>query len=122
MNAARETSPFRFTGWHVLAIFVAFFGVIIAVDVSFVVTSLKTFPGQVSVTPYEDGLLHDEAVAQFEAQERLGWAATAVGDASGVFVEVRDRTGLPLSGLGVTGDLQRPATEAGRKRADPLGC
>jgi nitrogen fixation protein FixH len=115
MTVMPSPNPFRLNGWHVLAIFVGFFGLVIAVDTGFVVMSIRTFPGQVSVTPYEDGLLHDRAVAQFDAQSKLGWQATAAGEPAGVVVEMRDRDGKPLTGLNLKGDLQRPATEAGRR-------
>jgi nitrogen fixation protein FixH len=114
MSALPSESAFRLKGWHVLLMFLGFFGVVIAVNIGFVVMSIRTFPGQVSVTPYEDGLLHDRAVAQFDAQGRLGWSATAATETGAVAVEFRDRAGAPLSGLQVSGDLQRPATETGR--------
>lgn len=107
-------SGFRLRGGHVLLIFVAFFGVVIAVNAGFVVMAVRTFPGEVSATPYEDGLLYDRSLAQLRAQERLGWRATAAAEPGAVAVEVRDRTGKPVAGLAVTGDLQRPATETGR--------
>jgi nitrogen fixation protein FixH len=105
---------FRIKGWHVLAAFVAFFGVVVAVDVGFVVMSLRSFPGQVSVTPYEDGLIYDRKLAQLAAQDRLGWRAAAAAEPETVVVEMRDREGLPLGGLSISGRLERPATEAGR--------
>ena len=114
MSLTSESPGFRLNGWHVLAMFVLFFGVDIAVNTGFVIMSVKTFPGEVSVTPYEDGLLHDRAVAQFQAQERLGWRASAAAEPGSVAVQLRDRSGAPLSGLVVTGKLERPATEAGR--------
>lgn len=105
---------FRLNGWHVLAIVTAFFAVVIAVDVAFVVMAVKTFPGEVSATPYEDGLAYNRSFEQLRAQERLGWRATAAAEPGAVTVEMRDRSGQPLQGLAVTGDLQHPATEAGR--------
>ena len=51
--AARE---FRLNGWHVLAMLVAFFGVVIAVNVGFAVQAYSTFPGEVTARPYEEGL------------------------------------------------------------------
>jgi len=105
---------FRIKGWHVLAAFVAFFAIVIAVDTGFVIMSIRSFPGQVSVTPYEDGLVYDRKLAQLAAQERLGWRATAAAEPGAVVVEMRDRAGAPLSGLAMTGKLERPATEAGR--------
>lgn len=105
---------FTIRGWHVLAGLITFFAVVIAVDASFTVLAIRTFPGQVSVTPYEDGLLYNRRIAQIEAQERLGWRATAAAQPGEVVMTFQDRAGRPLTGLAVAGRLQRPATEAGR--------
>ena len=106
--------PFEVRGWHVLAGITAFFAVVAAVDGGFMVMAIRTFPGQVSVTPYEDGLLYNRHIAQMEAQDRLGWKATADAEPGQVALAFRDRQGWPLSGLTITGRLERPATEAGR--------
>ena len=106
-------SSFRITGWHVLFAVVAFFGVVIAVDATFLVAAYRSFPGQVSVTPYEDGLAFNRDVARRQAQAALGWSATAAPVAGGVQVEIADRQGAPVQGLALTGLLRRPATEAG---------
>ncbi|PZQ63925.1 MAG: ferredoxin [Phenylobacterium zucineum] len=105
---------FQLTGWHVLAGVTAFFAVVIAVDVTFMVMAIRTFPGQVSVTPYEDGLLYNKRIAQLEAQERLGWQASAEARPRAVELQFRDRDGAPVRGLAITGRLERPATETGR--------
>jgi len=110
---ARATKPFRITGWHVLFSVVGFFGVVIAVDALFLVLAYRSHPGQVSVTPYEDGLAYNRAVAQRRAQAQLGWSATAAQGAGGVVIEVADAKGSPVPGLKLTGQLRRPATEAG---------
>lgn len=115
MNAVSPTSGFQIRGWHVLAMVVAFFLVVFAVDGAFAVYAYRTFPGQVSVTPYEDGVTYNRHLAQLAAQEKLGWAPVASLTPKGLLqVEVRDRAGAPLQGLAVTGRLERPATEAGR--------
>ena len=106
--------PFEIRGWHVLAGVTAFFAVVMAVDASFTVMAIRTFPGQVSVTPYEDGLLYNRHLAQLHAQDRLGWRAAAAAEPGQVALAFRDRAGRPLSGLTVTGRLERPATETGR--------
>jgi nitrogen fixation protein FixH len=98
----------------VLAGVTAFFAVVIGVDATFTVVAIRTFPGQVSVTPYEDGLLYNRRIAQIEAQERLGWRAAASAAPGEVVMAFRDRAGRPLTGLVVAGRLERPATEAGR--------
>lgn len=103
------------TGRHVLAWVVGFFVVVIAVDMGFLAMAYRTFPGQVSVTPYEDGVAYNRTLRQLDAQARLGWrAGAAVAPDGAVTLEVLDRAGAPVSGLTVRGSLQRPATEKGR--------
>lgn len=114
MTDASAPQGFRLTGWHVLAAVTGFFAVVIAVDVTFAVLAYKTFPGEVSVTPYEDGLIYNRHLAQLDAQEKLGWKAGASATAGGVEVVFLDRAGAPVSGLALTGKLERPATEAGQ--------
>ena len=68
MSAAHTTrTAFRLTGWHVLAIVTGFFALVTAVDIGFVVMAVRTFPGEVSSTPYEDGLAYDRSLAQLRA-------------------------------------------------------
>lgn len=112
--SAADRGVFRINGWHVLAGVTAFFAVVIGVDASFTVLALRTFPGQVSVTPYEDGLLYNKRIAQLDAQARLGWRAAAQATPGEVVMDFRDHAGGPLRGLAVTGRLERPATQAGR--------
>jgi nitrogen fixation protein FixH len=116
--------PFEVRGWHVLGGVSAFFAVVIAVDVAFLMLAYRTFPGQVSVTPYEDGLLYNRRIADLEAQDRLGWRAAVATTPRDVALIVMDRGGEPLTGLKVTGGLRRPATESGSvvlvfKEAEP---
>lgn len=108
---------FRIKGWHVGAGVTAFFAVVIAVDASFAVLAYRTHPGQVSVTPYEDGLHYNRRIARREAQDRLGWRARAMAGPGILTLEFLDRDGRPLEGLRVGATLQRPATEAGRVAA-----
>jgi nitrogen fixation protein FixH len=114
-DEGERSSGFRLTGWHVLAMIVGFFATVIAVDVTFTVLALRTFPGEVSVTPYEDGLLYNKKLSQIAAQEKLGWRAAAAAEPGRVVVEMRDARGAPLRGLRISGKLERPATETGRK-------
>lgn len=114
MTQAADRPGFRLTGWHVLAIVTGFFAVVIAVDVSFAVAAYRTFPGEVSVTPYEDGILYNKTLAQLAAQEKLGWRAAAAAEHDAVVVFLRDQADKPLRGMTLTAKLERPATEAGR--------
>jgi len=114
MSEVPAQPGFRFTGWHALASVVGFFAVVIGVDVSFAVAAYRTFPGEVSVTPYEDGIVYNQTLAQLAAQEKLGWKAAAAAEPGAVVLIVHDRTGAPVRGLKVAGKLERPATETGR--------
>jgi nitrogen fixation protein FixH len=105
---------FRITGWRFLAMIVGFFLVVITVDMSFAVLAYRTHPGEVSVTPYEDGLVYNRKLAQMRAQAALGWRAAAGPEAGKVVVILEDAAKRPISGLTVTGKLERPATETGR--------
>jgi len=115
MTAADQPAGYRVKGWHVLAGVVGFFSVVVAVDAAFMVQAIRTYPGEVSVTPYEDGLAYNKKIARLEAQAQLGWTAAAEAAPGAVVVTFRDKAGAPVSGLSVTGGLQRPATETGRR-------
>ncbi|WP_300574599.1 FixH family protein [Phenylobacterium sp.] len=113
MSDIPSPDAFRIRGWHVLAAMCAFFGVIIAVNAVFITAALRTYPGEVSITPYEDGLAFNRQLAQQARQAELGWRAAARAEAASVVVEIADAQGRPVEGLSVQGRLQRPATEAG---------
>lgn len=108
--------PFTITGWHVLAAVVAFFGVVIAVDSAFLIAAYRSHPGQVSVTPYEDGLAFNREAARRRAQAALGWTAVVAPSAGILVVELRDADNAPVTGQKLSGLLRRPATEAGEFR------
>jgi nitrogen fixation protein FixH len=115
MTQTIPSPGFQITGWHVLAMIVGFFLVVVAVDTGFMVMAYRTFPGEVSRTPFEDGVTYNRKLAQMAAQAKLGWTVTAGVTPTGeVLVEARDRDGKPVRGLTGVGKLGRPATEAGR--------
>ncbi|MDO8377934.1 FixH family protein [Phenylobacterium sp.] len=118
MSQTESPTGFQLRGLHVLAMIVGFFLVVIAVDTGFTIMAIRTFPGEVSVTPYEDGVAYNKKLAQLAAQDRLGWRAIAAAGAGGaVTVSFRDRAGVPVTGLAVQAKLERPATESGAKTA-----
>lgn len=89
----------EFTGWHMLAICLAFFGVVIAVNVTLAVTAVGTFPGLEVENSYVASQTFD---ADRKAQEALGWRLSqtyapgrlALGftDKAGQAVALRDLT------------------------------
>ena len=66
------------TGWHVLAIFVTFFGVIIAVNVTLAWQAISTFPGLEVANGYVASQTFDVEMA---AQKALGWQLVPLYDA-----------------------------------------
>ncbi|WP_395443682.1 FixH family protein [Caulobacter sp. UC70_42] len=104
------------TGWHVLIAVVAFFAVVIGVDTLFMIKAYGTFSGEVASNPYEAGLAFNKTLAQRQREAALGWAASVEkADGGTVVVRLVDKTGAPLDRLSVTGVLERPATETGRR-------
>ena len=76
----------QITGWHVLVGVVAFFALIIAVDVVFMVLAYRTFSGQVASNPYEAGLAFNKTLAQREREAALGWSAAVQSEGGGAVV------------------------------------
>lgn len=61
------------TGWHMLAIVLSFFGVIIAVNIAMAIAATGTFPGLVVENSYVASQHYDELLEQARAQEDAGW-------------------------------------------------
>ena len=120
--------PFEVRGWHVLAAMLAFFGVVIAVNVAFAVIAVRSFPGEDVRRSYLQGLQYNDTLAERRAQADLGWRAAAAlvagaADSAEVRIRLTDRDGAALDALAVVGDLQWP-TDARFDRAlvfSPIG-
>lgn len=117
MTDARK--GWEFTGWHMLAVTVGFFVVVVGVLTVMAVIAFRTFPGEVSQHPYEEGLAWNSHLQQEQAQAALGWKAAADGvrDAGGqakLEVVLLDAHGAPVTGAVMRGELVRPMTSDGR--------
>ncbi|MDF2231368.1 FixH family protein [Albimonas sp. CAU 1670] len=95
------------TGRKVLLIAVAFFGVIIAVNVTMATLAVGGFPGLVSKNAYAEAQLFD---AELKAERALGWRFASDYDAGLLVVRVAEKAGGPLDGLEVSAIVGRPAT------------
>jgi nitrogen fixation protein FixH len=107
----------KLSGRSVLAILVAFFGVIVAVNVVFIVDAVTTFRGEDEQLPYLQGIEFNHTLQRRAEQAGLGWNATlsARRDASGrvrVQVGMRDRSGQPLEHLMLVTELRHPTDSA----------
>lgn len=115
MTEMTATPGFTIKGWHVLLGFIAFFGIVIAVDVGFAMAAYRTFSGEAIHDPYEAGIMYNNTLAQRRREAALGWRATIEEEQDLVVVRVADRGGKPVEGLTVTGVLVRPATVKGQR-------
>lgn len=68
-----RSGPRRFTGWHMAGILVAFFAVVIAVNMLMARYAIKTFGGTVVENSYVASQEFNGWLAQARAQRALGW-------------------------------------------------
>jgi nitrogen fixation protein FixH len=110
MSAAR----FEVRGWHVLAVILAFFATIIAVNVTFAIYAVRSFPGEDVRRSYLQGLRYNDALAERRAQAAQGWRAGVVlrGDAADALLEVRltSRDASAIDDAALTGALEWPTS------------
>lgn len=99
-----------FTGWHMLAVVVLFFGTVIAVNVAMAVAATGTFPGLVVENSYVASQHYDELLAKAEAQEAAGWRYDISTDGGVIRVGLSRDGSAPLYGLDVTAHVGRPST------------
>ena len=108
---ATAASESQFTGKHMLAWVVSFFGVIIAVNLTMAYFANSTWSGLIVKNGYVASQSFDQDLARSKTQEALGWSVTIAHDVSGVSVQFTYSAGRGLSGLAVSGQLRRPATD-----------
>lgn len=103
--------PTRLNGKHVLAMLLAFFGVVFAVNGVFLASALRSYTGVVSNEPYVKGLKYNDRISADERQARLGWQETLTVDSSGaIAVSFVDDSSRPVRGLKIAGNIGRPVT------------
>lgn len=113
---------FRLTGRHVFAMFAAFFGVIVAVNVVMMRIAVTTFSGVESETPYKNGLAYNTRLDAAKRQAALGWTVDARVQRSEdgratVTVQAKDKAGRPIGDLTGIVRFERPTD----KRMDRQG-
>lgn len=70
----------QFTGWHITGILIAFFGVVIAVNLWLAIAARSTFGGALAENGYVASQDYNKWIAASEAQDRLGWSVAASAD------------------------------------------
>ena len=112
-------SPQPLTGSKVLAMLIAFFGVVIGVNVTMMKLAILTLPGTEVDSAYTASLGYEKEIAAARDQNARHWQVDAhiqrgADGGATVRVEARDDNGRPMTGLTFQGRLERPTD----KRAD----
>lgn len=105
--ATQTQTQFRLTGWHVLGLFVAAFGVIIAVNLTLAVNAVKSFPGVETRNAYIASQSYD---ARRAAQEALGWTLSARVADGALSLRITDAEGVPVQPAQLSAELGRATT------------
>ena len=111
--------PKPLTGGKVFLMLVAFFGVVIAVNMVMMRFAIQTLPGTEVDSAYSASLAYEKEIATARDQSARNWKVDAHVERSGqggatLQVEARDSSGRPMSGLKFQGRFERPTD----RRAD----
>ena len=110
MNDDKAGKPF--TGRHMAMILIAFFGVVIIVNLVMARFAVTTFGGKVVENSYVASQQYNEWLERAEVQERLGWdEVVSVDPDRHIRLAVR-KDGAALTGLAVTATLNHPLGRA----------
>ena len=112
MSMAASAKPAKpLTGWHVLAMFIAFFGVIFSVNFTMAYLANSTWSGLVVANGYVASQTFDRDLARARAQEALGWKVDLTAGEGKIRITFADREGRKIDRLAITGDLERTVTD-----------
>ena len=117
MNNSQAPKPL--TGRKVLFMMVAFFGVVIGVNMTMMRLAILTLPGTEVDSAYSASLAYEKQIAAARDQIARTWKVDAHVERSGqggatLQIEARDSSGRPMSGLKFQGRFERPTD----RRAD----
>ena len=112
-------SPKPLTGGKVLFMLIAFFGVVIGVNMIMMRLAIQTLPGTDVDSAYSASLAYGGEIAAAHDQNARDWKVDArvrrAADGGATLqVEARDKDGRPMSGLKFQGRFERPTD----RRAD----
>ena len=105
----------KLTGRRVLAMLLAFFGVVMAVNFFMVKAAISTFGGVDTKSSYEAGRLFEGEVEKAAAQNARDWRVdeqlTPSGDEQVLTIQLSDAKGAPVAGVAVQATLAHPVDE-----------
>ena len=102
----------KFTGWHMTAILVVFFGIVMAVNFYMARMALGTFGGTVVDNSYVASQNYNRWLAEGDKQNKLGWTVKAsLTRGRNVVIDVR-KDGRPLQEATAIADALHPLGRA----------
>ena len=107
-----------FTGRHMLAITLSFFGVVIGVNGYMAYSSSRTWTGLVVENSYVESQKFDATQKRMAEQKALGWQFEFAFEAGEVRFAILDRDGAPLELGAVTLTVRRPVGGHDDRTAD----
>ncbi|MGE3830535.1 MAG: FixH family protein [Parvibaculaceae bacterium] len=111
MSNPTTASEWRVTGRFVFVLLVAFFGVIIAVNLTMAVFASRTWTGLVVENGYVASQHFNSELEQLRRQDKLGWTQRLEVKDGNLVVEFTRRDGSPVSRLSVTANAMRPVDD-----------
>ncbi len=101
----------EFTGWHMLAIMIAFFSVIIAVNLTMAFMARSSWTGMVVDNVYVASRQFNEKAAMARAQAELGWRTELAIAHGRLDYRLLDSAGKAVRATQAKATFRRPAYE-----------
>jgi nitrogen fixation protein FixH len=98
----------QFTGWHMLIIICCFFGVVIAVNLTMAISSMRTWTGLVVANSYVESQRFNEKQAIVAAQKAAGWTVQTRHENGEIVFSALDAKGEPIWLDAVSAFVRRP--------------
>ena len=101
----------QFTGWHMVAVMVLFFGTVIGVNLTLAWFANKSWTGLVVKNSYVAGQTYNEELQKAREQAALGYTARLTANDSILEFTFHDKEGSPILADRVEIKLGRPADD-----------
>lgn len=104
-----QTAPGRpFTGWHMLAIIVAFFAVIIGVNLWMAISAARTWTGLEVENSYVASQEFNEKLKVAHARDAAGWKGGLAYEGGALVFTLNGADGAPVDATTVEVEVHRP--------------
>ena len=102
----------EFTGKHMLGVMFLFFGTIISVNLTLAWFAETTWSGLVAKNGYVESIDYDAKQKVIDKQKKMGWKSQVKLSSGHLVFLVKDKNGIALTGLKLSGKIGRPTTES----------